>query len=401
VSAPADPLPPDAAGGEGLDPEALEGLAIVEAALHADAPDDGRDLLARGVLPREFDGLRLVELLGRGGMGEVYLARQLGLEREVAVKVTVAPASGSLPADDLFAREGRLLAALDHPGIVRVHGVGTVAGRRYLVMERVRGRTLEQAGAGATGTAGLLHLMADLASALAAAHARGVVHRDLKPANVVLAGEGGRLRPRLLDFGVAGHAFDPPEVPGLGTRRYMAPEQRDGRPVGPAADVFALGVMLRELLDGRRDVPPGISALLREMTAPDPAARPADGGAVLERLAPLLPPLDAAEAWRRRAPWLAAGLAVLVALVALNWPDDPARPMPPGPRGAPHLDPRLPPRNEPRPAFPPGARLGPDGRPLPLRAPLPRDRLPSDVVPPAEPPASPEPGPGTTEPPPH
>jgi len=384
---------PDAEAAAGaLDAEALEGLAIIEAALSSDGPDDAADLLARGVLPREFDGLQLLEVLGRGGMGEVYLARQVELDREVAVKVTVALTSAALPTGDLFAREGRLLASLDHPGIVRVHGVGSVAGRRYLVMERVRGRTLDVAGAGAFTTAELLHMARDMAEALGAAHARGVVHRDLKPANIVLAEEAGRVRPRLLDFGVAGHAFDPPEVPGLGTRRYMAPEQRDGRPVGPAADVFALGVLLRELLAGRHDVPSRVTALLREMAAPDEAARPADGAAVLERLTPLLPPRDAAETWRRALPWLAAGLMLLVMLWLLSLAtrtdprDDPALRLPPrgGQRLPPRFDPRLDsrpdPRGDPRPGILPGGRPELNGRqPQP---PLFRERLPFAVDPP-------------------
>ncbi|MGQ0553306.1 MAG: serine/threonine-protein kinase [Planctomycetota bacterium] len=394
---------PDAAlDASGLDAEALEGLAIVEAALSSDPAayglSSGPSLLERGVLPVEFDGLRLERLLGRGGMGEVYLGRQLGLDRDVAVKVAVAPASEEIPSADLFAREGRLLAALDHPGIVRVHGVGLVAGRRYLVMERVQGRTLEEIGLASLSTPALLELAEALSEALAAAHARGVVHRDLKPANVILAEEGGRSRPRLLDFGVAGRAFDPPEVPGLGTQRYMAPEQRDGRPVGPAADIYALGVLLREALDGRGDLPGDLPALLVAMTADDAALRPADGAALLARLRPFLPRARGARPARRRTMLIAAAL-VLLTLVAMRRggffrteaepgaaPPTSEQRLPTrlealregrldarvdGRRDArlqPRLEPRLPGRVGGQPALRP---RGPDGRPLPWRALLP------------------------------
>jgi tetratricopeptide (TPR) repeat protein len=194
-------------------------------------------------------------VLGRGGMGVVYRARHLKLNRPVALKMILAGAYASPPDRARFQREAEAVAALRHPNLVQVYDSGEAGGRPYFTMEFVEGGTLAEKVAGTPLSARpAADLVAALARAVQAAHANGVVHRDLKPANVLLTADG---TPKVTDFGLARYVEGGPELTLSGTRvgtpSYMAPEQALGRSraIGPATDVYALGAILYELLTGR------------------------------------------------------------------------------------------------------------------------------------------------------
>ncbi|MDF3070757.1 MAG: serine/threonine protein kinase, partial [Polyangiaceae bacterium] len=199
--------------------------------------------------PESPPGLELLEEIGRGGMGQVFRARHARLDRIVAVKLLPAELASDLGARARFEREARTLARLAHPNIVTVHDFGALPeGSGYLVMEYVEGGTLRSRLPLAPKDAE--RVARELCEALACAHAAGIVHRDLKPENVLFDAAG---RARLVDFGIAQllagehTALTAPQVV-LGTPRYMAPEARSGGPTDARADVFALGVLLREML---------------------------------------------------------------------------------------------------------------------------------------------------------
>jgi eukaryotic-like serine/threonine-protein kinase len=208
----------------------------------------------------------IIARLGAGGMGEVYRARDTWLGREVAIKV-LPDAVASHP--DRLARlehEARTVAALNHPGIVTLYAFEEVGGIRFLTMELVEGRSLDQlVTPGGLPLARVLELAIGLADALVAAHDRGIVHRDLKPGNVMVTGEG---RVKVLDFGLAkltqpesdldatqaATVATPISTAGqtVGTVPYMAPEQVRGETVDARTDLFAFGIIVHELLVGRR-----------------------------------------------------------------------------------------------------------------------------------------------------
>lgn len=245
----------------------------------------------------------LLEEIGRGGMGTVYRARDRELGREVALKVERLPGPAARERSRLL-REARVLARLEHPGIVPVHDAGTLAdGRLYYAMKLVRGRSLAEHAAGKP-LAELLRLFERVCEAVGFAHAPGVVHRDLKPANVMVGPFGEVL---VVDWGVAklraaaaasasaadaeggapaGSDPGPPAAPAeagtvqgtvLGTPGYMPPEQARGEVdrVDERADVFALGVLLRFLVEGAAPgaLPRPLLAVVARATAADPAAR--------------------------------------------------------------------------------------------------------------------------------
>ena len=216
--------------------------------------------------------------LGRGGMGTVYLAEDTVLERPVALKVLTLEGSDASEAERLL-REARVMAGLEHPGLVPVHDAGLLPdGRVFYAMKLVRGQSLDRYAAAGPALSERLAVFRKICEAVAFAHARGVVHRDLKPENVMIGAFGEVL---VLDWGVARRAQDPAEPGGtvIGTRDYMAPEQAGGRIdlVDARADVYALGAILRDLLDSP---PTALAAVAARAMAP----RPEDRYATVEEL---------------------------------------------------------------------------------------------------------------------
>jgi serine/threonine-protein kinase len=232
--------------------------AELEALFPTPAPDPGADTPAPWHLGTDLPripGYEVEAVLGRGGMGIVYKACDLRLNRLVALKMLLAGAYAGPEERGRFLREAEAVAGLRHPNIVQVHGAGDHEGRPYFTMEHVEGGSLAQKLLGRPQPAGqAATLLATLAEAVQVAHQGGIVHRDLKPANILLTADG---TPKIADFGLARH-FDGGSAltlsgARLGTPSYMAPEQAVGpaRAVGPAADVYALGALLYEMLTGR------------------------------------------------------------------------------------------------------------------------------------------------------
>ncbi len=261
-------------------------------------------------------------LLGRGGMGEVWRARDPLLRRSVALKRLPPGPTPDAERRTRFLREARTLAVLDSPGIVSLFAAENLedpdpARDSFLVMELVDGEPLDRllARRGALPLEEVLDLLRQVAGALADAHRAGVVHRDLKPANILLRPDG---RVVIIDFGLALLTGGEGEEERLtrsgmvaGTASYMSPEQARGEAIGPASDVWAVGILAWEMLAGahpfagvsvleqlaailrdpippietaRPDVPPGLSELLSSCLAKEPGARPPHGGALLSLL---------------------------------------------------------------------------------------------------------------------
>jgi pimeloyl-ACP methyl ester carboxylesterase len=237
------------AGGFLAEPAAVDGAADDE------LPSTG------SALPARLGPYEVLALLGEGGMGVVYRARDPRLEREVAIKVLPRRMAADPAALARFAREARAIAALSHPNIVAIFDFGTDAGVTYAVTELLDGTTLRALLAdGPLPWRRSCEIAAGVAEGLAAAHAKGVVHRDVKPENVIV---GAGDRAKVLDFGLAVSARPPVEgggggneltVPGtiLGSVGYMSPEQVRGETVGPSSDIFSLGCVLHEMVSGQR-----------------------------------------------------------------------------------------------------------------------------------------------------
>ncbi|MBA4066459.1 MAG: hypothetical protein C0501_22655 [Isosphaera sp.] len=244
----------------------------------------------RGAAPAPplVPGYELLGVLGRGAMGEVFKARQVGLNRVVALKVVLSGPYADPTAKTRFLIEAEAAAAVDHPNVVRVYESGEHDGIPYLAMEYLPGGTLGERlkTSGRLPPADAAALLAGVARGVAAAHALGIVHRDLKPANILFAGgdtadgeattpEFGPV-PKVADFGIAkrGGVDLTGTVAVLGTPAYMAPEQArgDAKFVSAAADVWALGVILYECLHGERPFrAPDIDVLLAQIRTADPA----------------------------------------------------------------------------------------------------------------------------------
>src|SRR6266581_638189 len=204
--------------------------------------------------------------IGEGGMGEVYLARDEKLNRDVAIKVLPATFSQDTERLRRFEQEAQATSALNHPNILAVYDVGTHDGAPYVVSELLEGETLRQRTGGATlAQRRVIDYALQIAHGLAAAHDKGIVHRDLKPENIFITRDS---RVKILDFGLAkliGAAdtdlsqtsiptrrvdTDPGKV--MGTVGYMSPEQVKGRTVDHHSDIFSFGAILYEMLSGRR-----------------------------------------------------------------------------------------------------------------------------------------------------
>jgi serine/threonine protein kinase/predicted ATPase len=272
--------------------------------------------------PPEVAGFEVLTLLGRGGMGVVYKARQRSLDRLVALKFLPEECARDPLWLERFRREALTASALNHPNICTIYDTGECAGRPFLSMELVEGQTLEALVGQGVAIVDLARWIQQAARALAAAHAAGVVHRDIKPANLMVRHDG---IVKVLDFGLARRlpggqgtappAGDPRTDPGtrVGTVLYMSPEQARAELVGTATDIFALGLVLYELATGQHpfladsefgvlhaivsqtplapsrlnpEVPAALEALIQKMLAKDPRLRPtaAEVDAVLAEL---------------------------------------------------------------------------------------------------------------------
>ena len=258
---------------------------------------------------------RLERRLGSGGMGSVWQGRDLLLGRKVAIKLVAGPvivgsgAAGSgIGGDERLRREAKALGALAHSGIARLYDYCERSEHTYLVMELAEGENLAaHLTRGRIPPERAVAIAAQCAEALDAAHRAWVVHRDVKPGNIVLAAQGVKL----VDFGIASTAGDGALTAAgrvLGTAAYLAPERATGRPATPAADLYALGVVLYEMLAGRLpfrapdpiammyahtaaeplplpdDVPPALAEICRRLLTKDPAARPRSGAALARML---------------------------------------------------------------------------------------------------------------------
>ncbi len=277
-------------------------------------------------LPERLEYYRPIKVLGQGGMGTVYLAEDTRLGREVAIK-TLRPELAINPqAKERFLREARSAAKLEHDHIIPIYSVGEAAdGTPFLAMPLLKGEPLDaliRRTAGPLSVATAVRLAREMASGLAAAHARGLIHRDIKPANIWLEAPTGRVK--ILDFGLAkaadadGDADSETHLTAsgaiVGTPAYMAPEQASGHAVDGRADLFSLGCVLYELLSGKRafsgpntmsilmslanhtppapdklspQCPAAMSRLVMQLLEKDPGKRPASADAVIQALADL------------------------------------------------------------------------------------------------------------------
>jgi streptogramin lyase/predicted Ser/Thr protein kinase len=241
----------------------------------------------------EVGGYRIEELIARGGMGVVYRATHLGLERPVALKVIARELADRPGFRERFLRESRLAARLDHPSVVPIYDSREVDGELLVAMRLIKGGDLRRLmdREGPLPPRRALDLLAQIADALDAAHAAGIVHRDVKPHNILVEGD----RAFLSDFGLAKALNDSTAASRgsvVGTAQYMSPEQWQGETVGPAADIYSLGCVLYETLTGippferqesdtEPEIPEGMESAIRQAVAKDPSKRYSSSGELI------------------------------------------------------------------------------------------------------------------------
>jgi streptogramin lyase len=241
----------------------------------------------------EIAGYRIEEQIARGGMGVVYRATHLGLDRPVALKVIARELADRKGFRERFLRESRLAARLEHPSVVPTYDSREVDGELLVIMRLIEGGDLRGLidREGSLPPRRAINLLAQVADALDAAHAAGIVHRDVKPHNILVEGD----RAYLSDFGLA-KAVDESGAAGsasvVGTAQYMSPEQWRGDSIGPAADVYSLGCVLYEAITGIApfqreeaetppEMPQGVEESIRRAVAKDPGARYRTAGALI------------------------------------------------------------------------------------------------------------------------
>jgi tetratricopeptide (TPR) repeat protein/predicted Ser/Thr protein kinase len=341
---------------------------------------------ASSLLPVErLKHYRLISLVGKGGMGEVFLAHDEQLDRQVAVKFLPESMNQEPKARERFLREAKAAAALDHPFICKVFEAGEFRGKAYMVMEYIEGRSLkERIAEGPFPLADALRATLEVAEALEAAHAKGIVHRDLKPANLMCTPQG---HIKVMDFGLAKYlAADKPEAatrtlsltmtadpagpsitsPGMvvGTIAYMSPEQARGGAVDGRTDIFSLGIVLDEMVSGKhpfdrgtpletltavlRDSPPpvhvrpkvldpDIARILKKALAKDVSARYARIGEMAADIRALLADIEPRgrsllRGWRRKSVAIGVAALVLVLAALVVFRPGGGRPPAPGPK---------------------------------------------------------------------
>ena len=329
------------------------------------ADDNAGQFLQRPIEPmRLAPGTRLgkyeiIGLIGAGGMGEVYRARDSALGREVALKFLPSHLAADLKRQDLFAQEARAIAAINHPYIVTIHAVEKEDGYVFLAMELVEGQTLANLlpADGGLPLDQFFDIAIALVDAVGAAHEKGIVHRDLKPANVMIRGDG---RVKVLDFGIATLTAAAPLMPVgdrrttavqtiagrlIGTPSYMSPEQAQGLPADHRTDLFSLGVVLFEVITGghpfpgdsdmavlsailtiappsitslKPGTPAGLATIIERSLAKDPERRYQCAADLCKDLQNLRASLEVARtrrAMRRTTGWAAAALIATLAAI--------------------------------------------------------------------------------------
>jgi serine/threonine-protein kinase len=257
-------------------------------------PSDGGRFIPGTVLSGRY---RIVGLLGRGGMGEVYRADDLKLGQAVALKFLPARLDQDETRLQRLLTEVKIARQISHPGVCRVYDVGEADGHHFISMEYVDGEDLASLlrRIGRLPSDKAVQIARQLCAGLSAAHDQGVLHRDLKPGNVMIDGRG---RARISDFGIAAFLGEAASAyPGSGTPAYMAPEQRAGRELTIRSDIYSLGLVLYELFTGQRafqaDTPTELERLQDESTPTSPAN-------LIEGLDPTVEPRWRRERRRRR-----------------------------------------------------------------------------------------------------
>ena len=314
--------------------------------------DDGSQADGDPLIGQTLSHYRIVEKLGGGGMGVVYKAEDARLHRPVALKFVSEDLASNAEALSRFQREARTASALNHPHICTIYDIGEQGGRSFIVMEHLQGATLkDRLAAGSLSLNTALDVGAQIADALDAAHTVGIVHRDIKPANIFI---GPRDRVKVLDFGLAkmrtldSHRADVTTIAGtrqgavMGTIAYMAPEQASGETVDHRADIWSFGVVLYEMVTGRRPAPgvllrvegtPELERIISKCLEIDRDRRYQHASELridLERLrrgqgATVAPP---AALGRRRTRWLSIGAAAVVVIAAVAGVINSRRPAP-------------------------------------------------------------------------